>query len=827
MYVWHKFWSRKTWNVVAEHIKTYCPEGGIVFDPFAGSGVTALETLKSGRRAIACDLLPIATELIRLTIQPADLDDLKAAFQSVEKRVREKIEGLYLTNCRRCRREFPFTCAIWELEGLVEIRYEKCPQCGDRRERECPPERADLLLLRTIQARNIKEWYPRSRLYYPDGRPFNKKERYESLDELFTKRNLQALAWLMSAIEKEPDTNLRDFLRIAFTSMVHLCSRLAAAGRPGYRPFSGVGWNQQSYWFTPTYLESNVWQKFENAVTGRQGLLGAKEESNGYFAKKRIVKNLSTILKGTGDVYIHTGDCLELMEKMPEEWVDYIFTDPPYGSSIQFGELAYLWVSWLKKDEGYLDSLLRNEIVENRNQRKEFETYEALLRRAFDGMQKVLKPGAFLTVTFHNPTFRIRNATMRAGYYSGFEFEHIHLQELARASAKSLLQPYGSAHGDFYLRFSKPRKRTGRVKLERDVQKFERVVVDAVISVLADRGEPTPKYIVDNYVDPILMKNGLFPSIEIDGKRLDVDEVLKAHEGTEFVRVPVEIGEQKGGMWWFKNPGQIRHLEKIPISERVEQTIVRLLQERGRVSFTEALDKVFVEFPNSLTTDTTSVKEALKLYAVERGQGTHAVFVLNPAFHRPESAHNQMVGTLAEIGSARGYKVWIGQPEQSQLYPSKKRPLAEWATASLRRVKNILNLGNVERIDCLWIRENRIECSFDVEATTPLSEAINRGSGIADPVERYIVLPEERHQVLNNRLKNPHFRDGFEKYGWKTLYFSALKASFSSLKRGRITLQEMANTSSHNPRIHRKKVYGYGGSGGVPPLFRERSDTGE
>src|SRR5437867_2890421 len=33
MYVWHKYWSRKTWNVVGEHIKAYTKEHQIVFEP--------------------------------------------------------------------------------------------------------------------------------------------------------------------------------------------------------------------------------------------------------------------------------------------------------------------------------------------------------------------------------------------------------------------------------------------------------------------------------------------------------------------------------------------------------------------------------------------------------------------------------------------------------------------------------------------------------------------------------------------------------------------------------------------------------------------------
>lgn len=90
MYLWHKYWSRKTWNVVSEFIKTYCPENGIVFDPFAGSGITAMEALKNGRRAIVCDLNPIATEIIRLTIKPVDQIKLHEAFERVEKKLKSR-----------------------------------------------------------------------------------------------------------------------------------------------------------------------------------------------------------------------------------------------------------------------------------------------------------------------------------------------------------------------------------------------------------------------------------------------------------------------------------------------------------------------------------------------------------------------------------------------------------------------------------------------------------------------------------------------------------------------------------------------------------------
>ena len=72
----HKFWARKPHNVVREYIEHYSREGEVVFDPFVGSGVTAIESLILKRRAIACDLDPVAIFITRCTAMPVDLDDL-------------------------------------------------------------------------------------------------------------------------------------------------------------------------------------------------------------------------------------------------------------------------------------------------------------------------------------------------------------------------------------------------------------------------------------------------------------------------------------------------------------------------------------------------------------------------------------------------------------------------------------------------------------------------------------------------------------------------------------------------------------------------------
>jgi adenine-specific DNA methylase len=90
-----------------------------------------MEALKLGRRVIISDLNPIATEITRLTIKPVSESKLKEAFKRIENKIRNKIDSLYLTECRSCGKEIPFTCSRWEGDKCVEIRYQNCPQCGD------------------------------------------------------------------------------------------------------------------------------------------------------------------------------------------------------------------------------------------------------------------------------------------------------------------------------------------------------------------------------------------------------------------------------------------------------------------------------------------------------------------------------------------------------------------------------------------------------------------------------------------------------------------------------------------------------------------------
>jgi 16S rRNA G966 N2-methylase RsmD len=781
MYVWHKYWSRKTWNVVGEHIAAYTREQEVVFDPFAGSGVTAIEAARSKRRAIVCDLNPCASRIAELTLRPVNVVKLTEAFERVRERVQRRLAELYTIHCLNCGQPLVADCFVREGDDLVEVRYKGCPHCEHRCETGCKLRKPDLDAVATLESKRIKEWYPRNQLYYSDGEPFKEKQHYDSLDQLFTKRNLRAAAMLYEAIEAESSPMLRKFLLGAFTSMIHLCTRMCPALLPGegnhQTAFSST-WTQHSYWSAQRFLEANVWDKFESAVIGHQGLINAKNESNGLLGNVKLTDDWREVLDGKADIAVLTGDSIELMKKLPEASVDYIFTDPPYDASIQYGELSYLWNAWLKEDFRYTERIATQEVVRNERQHKPFEVYHSLLNSSFQGFYRVLRSERHLTLTFHNPTFMVRNATVRGGVFAGFDYEHIHHQPLGQVSAKAMMQPFGSAQGDFYLRFAKSAQPARQME-EVSEERFRRIVIETCREVIARRAEPTPYTILINQVDPVLAKRGLFGTLH---SGLDVKTVLEESVGKEFELVSAKLGGAAGKLWWFADKTFAARLEAVPLTERVEETVCRCLHEKGRVTFTEVWDTVAREFPNSLTSDSTSIGEALEIYGRKVSGGA---WMLKEEVRLSLTRHSEIIAYLARIGRERGHDIWIGQREQREVFNT----LAE--NVSLRdlvtigkpaKLKDVTNPKTVLDMDVLWLDGDNVGHAFEVECTTSMTSGLQRGSNLPVRVPKTMVIPEEREGDFERKMKSPLFSEHIARDNWSLLYFNAFIQAYGKTK---------------------------------------------
>ena len=139
--------------------------------------------------------------------------------------------------------------------------------------------------------------------------------------------------------------------------------------------------------------------------------------------------------------------------------------------------------------------------------------------------------------------------------------------------------------------------------------------------------------------------------------------MLEESIGKEFELVKAKLGGASGKLWWFADKTFAARLEAVPLTERVEETVFRCLHEKGRVTFTEVWDTVAREFPNSLTSDSTSITEALEIYGRKVSGGA---WMLKEEIRLSLSRHSELIALLAKIGEARGHAIWIGQREQRE-----------------------------------------------------------------------------------------------------------------------------------------------------------------
>ncbi len=753
--------------LVAEYIRHYTRADAIVFDPFCGSGVTNIESVRLGRKTIGVDLNPVATYITEMTLKNVDMESLEMAYKTIEAEMGQFVSDLYSTRCEQGHKNAIILATIWNRDGNKpeELRY-SCKACGRKYRRQ--PTSDDLARLTEIEGIEVPSWYPRDRLSY-NGREFKEGTHlasYNTVASLFTKRALISLSSIYKAIlTLDVSQDVRDLLKFAFVSRTHLASRMTPVAKPSPRSHwtedsTTSFWAQHRFWVPPKYMESNVWMLFESGIRGPQGLLRGKEESNSELRDAKEAPSFNALANTDANYLLLNASALQLPQ-IPDNSVDYCFTDPPYGGSIQYYELSTLWLSWLRgpsSDPRFVMDF-RDEITINEQQRKDFDYYHKMLKAAFEEVYRVLKPGGYLTVTFHNTDIKVYNSIQKSIILAGFDLEKVIYQPPARASAKGLLQPYGSAVGDYYIRPHKPiasRRQASPAVI--DKARYRRIVLGAVEKIIAERGEPTPYSIIINSYPVIyeeLKKSGYLLTAP-EG----VDGVLREALDKELVLVPVtdDQGKTIGKKWWFKDPSRIPYLQQVPLRERVEVAVVNVLNRMVTASFDDILREIFIKFPNSLTPDRESVREIVSEYA-ERTKDKK--WRLKPRVQVRGTQHDAMIELLCNLGEKARFKVYGDIPGRRDI------DISGIPKRSLQRVKEI---------DVLWYRNAKIEYAFEVENTTGITEAIIRGANIPYPVRRFIVIPDERENLLSRRVEEPALKERILSDSWGFLRYDDILA---------------------------------------------------
>jgi len=218
----HPYYTKQPSNVVGEYIRHFCSEGGLVADPFCGSGVTAIEALTNRRRAICLDLDPLAVFITRMTcLAPVDLTSYWDAYRHVEQ----------------------------EMKPIVDFVRKASPK--------------------ELEDYKLKQWYPKGVKL-----PSNADREY--VEDLFTKANLIVLANLRAAIIKIPNQQARDLLLFVLSGILGRAS--ATYGIDPKRAGGGDSaiFKVYRYWVPPKPDHRDVWGLFST----RAKLVARAKETN-------------------------------------------------------------------------------------------------------------------------------------------------------------------------------------------------------------------------------------------------------------------------------------------------------------------------------------------------------------------------------------------------------------------------------------------------------------------------------------------------------------------------------------------------------------------
>lgn len=233
----HGYFTKQTWNVVAEYIKNFSKPGDLVLDPFGGSGVTAIEALMNNRGAINIDLNPMAVFLVQSLIAPVKQSDLNQAFNEVKEE--------YVKN-----------------EPTTEAEIKKA----------------------------LKK-YPG-----PKPLPLPKGSDVETVDQLFSNKQTAQLGLLKSIIIKQSNENIRNSLLLMFSGIVTKANLTYHTGNTATRDGQGnaSAFQYYRYRIAPDPKDVDVMKYFELRF---QKIRDAKKEME-YFINERTIAN-AQIVKGT------------------------------------------------------------------------------------------------------------------------------------------------------------------------------------------------------------------------------------------------------------------------------------------------------------------------------------------------------------------------------------------------------------------------------------------------------------------------------------------------------------------------------------------------
>lgn len=490
LYNAHSYMTKVPPEAIEPFIEHYTRPGDIVLDMFAGSGMTGVAAASLGRRALLRDIAVVSAHLSYNHTRPCCPESLKEVWRELYDSLRPTFGEMYRVpgakdaadgyahytlwserySCPECRRLFTLYDAIDTDSGRVGATIQ-CPKCHSelRRQRLRPvssvpvlinyqapargrrdqrrPSRKDIEHISSFSREGVSEWFPCVPMG-PDRDMYNISALHlrgiSEVADFYTPRNLQALSLLLSAIRNVKDVRIRQVLTFAFTNTAWHGTRMRRFNaRGGQRPLTGTLYIPQ------ISSEVNVLEVLNNKV--RQ----LRRYYSSFPQHLPVPPPVVTVGSATS------------LEGVPDNSVDYVFTDPPFGSNIFYADCNLITESWLGSITKVENEAVVNRTLSPSDGGKSLSDYGALLTQAIAEAYRVLKPNGWMTMVFHNTDPNVWGALQAAAQSTGFRLAgagSLNRKERSHKGYKGRSDEEKVAHFDVVMSLQKTKRNGGSTR---------------------------------------------------------------------------------------------------------------------------------------------------------------------------------------------------------------------------------------------------------------------------------------------------------------------------------------------------------------------------
>lgn len=475
VYIAHTYHTKVPHKAIMRYILHYTEPGDVIYDGFSGSGMTGVagnacadkDYLSSfydnynnigDRYVILNDLSPVAAHISsgfnHLSYNESVIHELSCLIDQLEDKHNWMFRTLHGPNkdigvinyviysdvfiCPECNNEIVFwdvavnketgevkeefscsNCGVqvkkYDLEKPFEVKYDNINKVPYNQYKMVPviinysingkrfekiPDDYDYDLLSKIDDVNIDSFIPDNDLIPGDeiGRLL---KYYSKVHQLCSRRNLIVLS---DFLERAKRLSCRREALFLFTSILPNLTWLYR-----WRANNKGGTTSGTYYICSTPQDNNPFNQLRRKLTD--------------LTKIRPMGKYKNVIG------VQSTTKLQLNESS----VDYIFTDPPFGSNLMYSELNYLWESWLR-----IFTNNDTEAIVNSHQKKQNDEYKELMFQCFKEMFRILKPGKWMTVVFSNSKASVWNVIRESIERAGFVIANVSALDKKQGSFKAV-----------------------------------------------------------------------------------------------------------------------------------------------------------------------------------------------------------------------------------------------------------------------------------------------------------------------------------------------------------------------------------------------------